>query len=425
MEAASQSRNALLDICPKVWTSSETKISLISSPILFDFVAKAVRATNEDPGDLEMALAVDGVLGGTATALLDQYVQPSRAGVVELGDLRLQRSILGLTGAIVDAAKRPRFRALHLAVSKALILLISDQLNLAPNLRFSGPGLVELMRQMIELHKIVSGLEGMGPKEQFAALVNALYSVNLVRDDHLARQAGLGPAIVLLSSLMRHAAFLVEPSAPVDLAFAAEFGTAFISCSRVLIIDLLFQPNMDLSLQLSGLPEARVANIARALGICVAHLYDERRGPNLVAPVLQFARDAQLLPHACTFLEFPGCLGRIVQVMGDIKQFPEDMLQHLVHLLVVAVQNQPARMAPLLRSSDFDRLVDLALRPEAIEKVQKSSYSSLLYECYVVRVSGRSTMEATQRNILQAFSEARLAAFPSHQLDPRLLRTGC
>ena len=389
LEAAS-TREELLRACQRVCASTGVRSALLSAPPFFDFVARAVRAT--DPSDPELADAVEELLKYTYTGLKDVSEPPPGYGSLKLGDPRLERSILGLIGAIVDAAKRPRprFQKACILIPKTLITVLSDQMDLEPNMCFSGPGLVELHRCVREFHTIVSGLEGMGPEDKVRAFLCVIHGAQVIGFDYhnVARREGLDPPKVLMSTLLRLGAFLGETSAPVQEDLLVDFGLGVSACGGLISRSAIDAPERDrFSLQLSDLPESRLADIARALGTCVARFPFGPFGVGIVGPVFKMLGNKELLPHACDLLKVPGCLGRIVQAIDDIRPYDLGLVSELLAIISNAADLHPARMAPLLRSSDFDRLVDMAFRPEAIQVVRSITYKALLI-AYIVKSSG-------------------------------------
>ena len=410
LEAAS-TREELLRACQRFCASACMRSGLLCSPPFFDFVAKAVRAT--DPSDPELADAVGELIKDAAAALRDAFQNKGLAGerLLEVRDAMLERSIFGAIGAVVDAAKRPRPYIIKQGFTfvMVLILIFKQQFALSPNMRFGVPTMVELHHQVLDLHAIVSGFAGMGPEDKLGAFLCVLNSAELMRSDYVdvARREGLASSKALVTSLLRHCEFMGQPSAVVTDDLWSDFATALISCTSMRLYESGSPPVFGLDLDFSDLPGERVASIARALGICMGrrrHVKEEF-DETFLTLVFELALDAQLLPHACAFLEAPGCLRRIVQVMCKDGSFPKRNLHRILLLISAAGKSHPARMAPLLRSSDFDRLVDLIFRPEAIERLGAIGYRSLIQN-FLIR-SGKGPEAATEQQLGKVFAEAR------------------
>ena len=423
LEAAS-SREELLRACRRVCTSAGVRSRLLSAPQFFDFVAKAVGAT--DPSDSELADAVEELLKGTTASLQEAYYKSSTGEMIlELGDARLLRSIFGAIGAIVDAAKRPRpyISMQCFAFPMRLILIFRRGFKLAPHMRFSVPTLVGLHRQLLELHTVASGFAGLGPAEKLRAFLCVVHSAKLIGIAYIqvAHREGFASSNALTTSLLRHSDFMGQPSGTVTDDLWTDLLQGIIACASVSTLEAALQPDFGLNLDFSDLPGERVASIARALGICMGrkwHHQEQLDDESFIFVILDIATHGELLLHACAFLEAPGCLRQIVQVMDSFEQFDDDILEHCTTLVISAATRDPIRMAPLLRTPDCILLVDVVFRPKAIELLDGNQYRGVVHS-YLTGFSGSSPEAATPEQIEQAFAKARrlLPCLPAYQRE--------
>ena len=306
LEAAS-TREELLRACQRVCASTGVRSALLSAPPFFNFVTKAVRAT--DPSDPELADAVEELLKYTHTGLEEVSAPPPGYGSLDLGDPRLERSLLGLIGAIVDSAKWPN----------PLVCITSlDFLRAAVGLLRSSPnteGLIELARLLLRLDSSLWSLHDRGalvPRESLACCWPCLLAADLTREHSRNPEECPGPTAALLGSLLRHAASLIDSRRLVPSRAGYSDMLERIACAICRTSDGMERAGAGpeacsppLELRLPG--HCR-ADVARSLGLYVA-AREAGRGWQLQAPSSHRKGDPvfQGAAHPCRWIHLgPG-----------------------------------------------------------------------------------------------------------------------
>ena len=384
---SSRSKKDLVYVCQLASSSLAGSRDLLSRPQFFDFVARAVRTVCDDQSDSKLAGAVKLLLG-TLTVIIIQRPLARR-------ERKAKHSALALLEELLEGAKRG-------FINNEVVSVIG---NMATWLNTSGDRsqTIKLCHLLLELHAIKSIRtlrdEPGRPRIElstgstnvigsFLSMLNLTLKLNS-EDPEGARREGLAPTPALLGSVLRHMATLAKESrdgrwSENHAAVMAALGRSFTA------FGLLAWPSgpPESALEQLDLPADSRADVALALGLYLAQENRENASLMISSPMIRLVTSPVLEPHILFFLGAPGCLAKLVDLAEGQMEVPMTLLT--AALLNLAMAWGPSSAAPLFKTPDFARFVEVSFRQDVLKVLSGNVLMHLLEMSICISFEGES-----------------------------------